>query len=322
MTILITGATGFIGKSLVNKLKTMTLPYRCCIRDRTAFSDLSPEKNIVIVGNIDGKTDWRLPLRNIKIVIHLAARAHITVVSSSDSRNEYKKINTDGTLNLARQAAKAGVQRFIFISTIKVNGETTSGLPAFNETSKLTPQDPYAISKCEAEIGLKRIINETGMDLVIIRSPLVYGPGVKANFFSLMKLADSSLPLPFGAINNSRSMLYVGNLADFIVRCIDHPAAANQTFLISDNNDLSLAMLVRLLRTSLGRSVHLLPIPSCMLRAVAILVGKRELTSKLIGDLQVDPAKAIHLLDWEPPYSVEQGIQATVAAYSQGKDKE
>ena len=304
---------------MASQLDAMELPYRGAIRHSATHADSVSEKKMVTVGDINDTTDWHLALSNIKVIIHLAALAHITDNSSTDPLNEYKKINTVGTLNLARQAAKAGVQRFIFVSTIKVNGETTSGLPAFTEQSRLTPQGPYGISKREAETGLQRIANKTRMDVVIIRPPLVYGPGVKANFFNLIKLADNVIPLPFGAINNSRSMLYVGNLVDFIIHCIDHPAAANQTFLVSDNHDLSLAMLIRLLRTSLGRPVHLLPVPSCLFRAVALLIGKREVVDRLIGDLQINPAKAKNLLGWSPPYSVEQGIRATVAAYSQGK---
>ena len=317
MTILITGASGFIGKSLASKLNTMALPYRCAIRHSATCSD--SEKNTVSVGNIDGTTDWQSALNNIKVVVHLAARAHIMVDSFTDPLAEFKKINTDGTLNLARQAARAGVKRFIFVSTIKVNGETTSGSAAFTEKSRPVPQDPYGISKLEAETGLQSIADETGMEVVIIRPPLVYGPGVKANFFSLMKLADNSLLLPFGAINNSRSMVYVGNLVDFIVRCIDHPAAANQIFLVSDNNDLSLAMLVRILRISLGRPLRLLSFPPGLFRCIALLLGKARMVEKLIGDLQIDSTKARNLLGWEPPHSVEQGIRATVAAYSQGK---
>ena len=317
MTVLITGASGFVGKSLACKLSTMTRPYRCAVRDTAVSSDSETKR--VSVGDINATTDWQLALNNIKVVIHLAARAHIMCDSSTDPLTEYKKINTDGALNLARQAAKAGVKRFIFISTIKVNGETSSGSSAFTEKSKPFPRDPYAISKWDAETGLQRIADETGMQLVIIRPPLVYGPGVKANFFKLMKLADSIMPLPFGAINNNRSMIYIGNLVDFIIHCIDHPAAANQTFLISDNNDLSLAMLIRLLRISLERPVRLLSFPSCLFRVAAILTGKTDAVDKLIGDLQIDSAKAKNLLGWTPPYSVEQGIQATVTAYSQGK---
>lgn len=319
MRILLTGGTGFIGQALLKLLSRN--PAQCRAVTRYPLEAYQDSNNIeqMIIDSIDAVTDWSAALNGVEIVIHLAALKHIKSNTSNNSLIEYKKTNTDGTLNLARKAVKAGVKRFIFVSTIKIHGETTTGLPAYSEKSAPDPQDPYSISKWEAETGLQHIANETSMEVVIIRSPLVYGPGVKANFYCLMKLADSPLPLPSSAVHNSRSMMYVGNLADFISRCIDHPAAANQTFLVSDNNDLSLTSLVRLLRTSLGRSIRLLPVPSYLFRAIAILVGKRKLVEKLIGDLRVDPAKATDLLGWQPPYSVEQGIQATVAAYSLGK---
>lgn len=304
---MITGASGFVGSALLRsppqKTFTFTPLYRQLI-DST-FS----------IKSIDKDTDWSCILENIDTVVHAAARIHITSDTHYDTLSEFRRVNVDGTLNLAQQAAEASVRRFIFISTIKVNGETTDGGYIFNEISTDPPEDPYALSKYEAENGLREIADQTGMEVVIIRPPLVYGPNVKANFLSLMKLADTSIPLPLGSINNKRSMVYIGNLVDFIIRCIDHPNAANQTFILSDGEDLSLSALLRMMRVALGRSVRLFSVPEALFRIAGRLSGKTGVIDRLIGNLQVDSAKARNLLGWNPPFTVEQGISATIAAY-------
>ena len=312
--ILLTGATGFVGQWLMKSHASM--PWRCAVRVLPESS--SPE--FFSVGNIDSHTDWTSVLSDIRVVVHMAARAHIMHDDCADPLAEYRRVNTEGTLNLARQAAAAGVKRFIFVSSVKVNGETTSGLQPFNESFPSQVLDPYGISKKEAEDGLRTIASETGMEVVIIRPPLVYGAGVKANFLNLMKLADTPIPLPFGAINNKRSMVYVRNLVDFIIQCIDHPSAANQTFLVCDGEDLSLRSLVIMMRASLGRPARLVPIPAFLFRVAGQMTGKAEVVDRLVGDLQTDSGKARRLLNWVPPFTVQQGIDATIASYLQNKE--
>ncbi len=311
--VLLTGATGFVGQYLVKSYALTS--WRCAVR--TLPEDAEPE--FVSVENMDAHTDWTSVLDDVRVVVHMAARAHVMHDDCADPLTEYRRTNTEGTLNLARQAATIGVKRFIFVSSVKVNGETTSNLRPFIESFTSQAQDPYSISKKEAEDGLRIIASETGMEVVIIRPPLVYGPNVKANFLNLMKLADTPMPLPLGAINNKRSMVYVGNLVDFIIQCIDHPAAANQTFLVCDGEDVSLRSLLSMMRTSLGRSTRLVPIPAFLFRIAGQITGKREVVDRLVGDLQVDASKARNLLNWVPPFTVQQGIDATIANYLQGK---
>ena len=316
MTLLVTGASGFVGQALLAQLQGKSLNYKAAYRH---FPE-SHDQHAIPVGTINGATDWSVALKGVDIITHLAARAHIMGDEAADPLLEYRSVNVAGTLNLARQAAAAGVKRFIFVSSIKVNGETTSGLQPFTESLTCEVQDPYGISKKEAEDGLRIIAAETGMEVVIIRPPLVYGAGVKANFLNLMKLADTSIPLPFGAINNKRSMVYVGNLVDFIIKCIDHPSAANQTFLVCDGEDLSLRSLVIMMRTSLGRPARLVPVPAVLFRIAGRIAGKPEVVDRLVGDLQTDSSKARKLLNWVPPFTVQQGIDATIASYLKCKE--
>ena len=312
MTILLSGHTGFVGQVLVEALNTKKL----VLVGRRKFDIQSYAFFQITFDAIEQFTEC---LSGVSVVIHLAARAHIMNDEVSDPLAEYRKVNVDGTLNLARQAAATGVKRFIYLSSIKVNGESTTGRSAFFDTDMPAPEDPYGLSKKEAEDGLRQLSTETGMEVVIIRPPLVYGPGVKANFLNLLKLSTTGLPLPFGLVNNRRSTIYVGNLVDFIIRCIDHPNAANETFLVSDGEDLSLRLLITHIRSALGRSALLLPVPLFMFKLVAALTGKRAVVDRLIGDLQVDSSKARDLLNWTPPYSVKQGIAATVADFIKRK---
>ncbi|SIS47341.1 UDP-glucose 4-epimerase family protein [Neptunomonas antarctica] len=305
--VLITGANGFLGKHLIHVFSEKGIDVIGAYRAVSTSSD----QNSVAIGNIDSMTDWSNVLKKRQVVIHTAARAHIMKDSAVDPLTAYREVNTAGTLHLARQAAMAGVKRFIFISSIKVNGETTTSLPAFAVNDTPAPQDPYGVSKMEAEDGLRKIAQDAGMEVVIIRPPLIYGPGVKANFRNLMKLANTAVPLPFGAIHNIRSMLYIGNLVGFIVKCIDHPAAANQTFLLSDGQDLSLTELLCLLRSSMKKPTRLVPVSASFFRVAGSVTGKRAVVDRLVGSLQVDSSKACELLNWQPPYTVEQGIKAT-----------
>ena len=250
-----------------------------------------------------------MAVRDQNVVVHAAARVHIMRDIVSDPLLEYRKVNVDGTLNLARQSARAGVERFVFISSIKVNGEETVVGHAFRPEDEAKPVDPYGISKWEAEQGLRKIAKETGMEVVIIRPPLVYGPGVKGNFANLIKLVRKGLPLPLGAIHNRRSMIALDNLVDLIITCIDHPNAANQVFLASDGQDLSTTELLQGLAQAMGRSSRLLPVPGALLSLAATILGKKPVVDRLLGSLQVDISKTRELLDWTPPISVDDGLR-------------
>ncbi|MFP6790487.1 MAG: SDR family oxidoreductase [Thalassolituus sp.] len=310
--ILLTGSTGFVGSALVSELQKLS-GVHVVGAVRSAVSATSDD--VVVVGNIDGTTDYSSALTGVNVVIHAAARAHVMRDEVTNPLAEYRQVNVEGTLNLAKQAVAAGVKRFVYISSVKVNGESTSVLPAFAETNAVVPEDPYGVSKHEAEEGLRLLAEETGLEVVIVRPPLVYGPGVKANFLSLLKLSATKLPLPFGSVNNKRSMVYVGNLADFIIRCIEHPKAANQTFLVSDGHDVSLSELIRLIRQSMKKPAWLIPVPVSLFQLAGKLTGKMALVDRLVGDLQVDSRKARERLNWTPPYRFEEGIKATVAEF-------
>jgi nucleoside-diphosphate-sugar epimerase len=329
--VLVTGASGFVGSALIKRL--------CAEPDFQPVAGVRrlPPGEIdacqyVAVGNIDEKTDWSHALDGVSVVIHTAARVHMMIEHSSDPLAEYRHINVDGTLNIARQAAASGVKRFIFLSSIKVNGECTStpqynfllpnldscekgGAGLFSAGDAPAPQDPYAISKLEAEQGLLTLAAETGIEVVIVRPPLVYGPGVKANFLNMMRWLYRGIPLPFGAIYNKRSLVGLDNLVDLIVTCIKHPAAANQVFLVSDGEDLSTADLLRHTASVLGKSARLLPVPQRVMEIGLIILGKKDLARRLCGSLQVDINKTRKLLDWSPPVSVEEGLRNTADAF-------
>ena len=307
---LLTGSTGFVGSALLSELKKLP-DFRVVSAVRSAV--VSASDDVVVVGNIDGTTDYSSALNGVDVVVHSAARAHVMRDEVADPLAEYRKVNVEGTLNLAKQAVAAGVKRFVFISTIGVHGLNSSR--PFKETDTEAPHDAYAISKYEAEQGLRKLATEIGLEVVIIRPPLVYGGAAPGNFRSLINLASKSVPLPFGAVNNHRSMVYVGNLVSFIIRCIQHPAAANQTFLVSDGEDVSLRNLVTYIRLCLGRSPRLLPVPVGLFKLAGALTGKRGVVDRLVGDLQVDSSKARTLLEWVPPFTVSQGIAATVADF-------
>jgi nucleoside-diphosphate-sugar epimerase len=237
----------------------------------------------------------------------------------ADPLTEFRKVNVDGTLHLASQAAKAGIKRFIFMSSVKVNGESTEIGKPFVEARPPSPQDAYGLSKLEAEQGLFNIAQETGMEVVVIRPPLVYGPGVKANFASMMQAIKRGLPLPLGAIHNQRSFVYVDNLVSLILRCVDHPAAANQVFLVSDDHDLSTTELLQACAVALGVKPRLIPVPQRLIEIGARLMGKQSVAERLCGNLQVDSSKARTLLDWSPPVSVREGLKATALNLNQGE---
>lgn len=299
--ILITGASGFVGRALLNA----TTAYSVLALGRTAPDNRTP----FFPAPLNATADYNGALQGIEVVIHAAARVHVMQEQVADPLAAYREINVAATLNLARQAAAAGVKRFIFISSIKVNGESTAAGQAFTASDQAAPQDAYGQSKAEAEQLLQQLAAETAMELVIIRPPLVYGPGVKANFASLMRLAAKGLPLPFGAVHNARSMVAIDNLVSLIVCCIEHPAAANQVFLVSDDQDVSLTELLRLMAAAAGKRSLLLPIPVSWFVLAGKLVKKQAMIDRLCGNLQLDISHTKQTLGWTPVVSVKQGIQ-------------
>jgi nucleoside-diphosphate-sugar epimerase len=306
MRLLITGAAGLVGRALVN----------CCVAQGLEVLALTRHQphdpvvgaNYYPAGDLTLQVPWQETLAGVDVVIHAAARVHVMQETETDPLSAFRAVNVDVSLNLARQAAAAGVRRFVFISSVKVNGEATRPGQAFTEADAPAPQDAYGLSKHEAEQGLRQLAVDFGMDVVIIRPPLVYGPGVKANFAALMRAVQRDWPLPLGAVHNQRSLVALENLVDFIVTCIEHPKAANQTFLISDGQDLSTTELVRGMAQAAGVPARLWPVPVSVLQAGATLLGKGAAVQRLCGNLQVDTSKAQTLLGWRPPLSVAQGL--------------
>lgn len=313
-SVLITGANGFVGKRLSAELFRQGHSVRAAVH----FDKLPIENaELLPIGDIDGNTDWSKALQDIKVVIHLAARVHVMKDTAADPLDAFREINLDGTWNLARQAAEAGVQRFIFISSIKVNGEGSPLGQPYTAEDKPAPIDAYGISKREAEDALRQLAYDTGMEVVVIRPPLIYGPGVKANFQVMMRWLMKGIPLPLGAIHNKRSFVALDNLVDLIITCIDHPAAANQTFLAGDGEDMSTTELLQRLGNALGRPAKLFSVPLWLLKTGAFLLGRRNVAQRLCNSLQTDISKAHDLLGWQPPVSVDEALQKTAADFLQ-----
>lgn len=309
MTVLVTGANGFVGAALRERLSRDKVSCRGAVRQEAGC----PGRHDVVVGEIGADTDWTAALQGAQEVVHLAARVHVMAERSTDPLAEFRRVNVAGTLNLARQAAAAGVSRFIFLSSVKVNGEATHHGQAFSATDVPAPEDPYGLSKLEAEQGLRQIAVQSGLELVIIRPPLIYGPGVKANFERMMRWVARGLPLPFGAVTeNRRSLVALDNLVDLVCVCLTHPAALGQTFMVSDGNDLSTAGMLQHLGAAMGRRANLFPFPPFLLELGAAMVGRQMLAQRLLGSLQVDSKPTRERLGWNPPLSVEQAFTKTV----------
>jgi nucleoside-diphosphate-sugar epimerase len=310
-TVLVTGASGFIGRALTTRLLgSGRFAVKASVRHPSSL--LSDGIEQVVTGDLGPDTNWQAALSGADIVVHLAARAHVLSESTVDPLAEFRRVNVDATMNLARQACAAAVRRFVFVSSIGVNGNSTTGAP-FSERDAPRPQEAYAVSKHEAEQALRALPVECGLETVVIRPPLVYGPGAPGNFGRLCRLVQRAPLLPFGAVHNRRSLVALDNLVDFIVTCMEHPSGARETFLVSDGEDLSTADLIRRLARAMGRPPRLLPIPPSVLMAGATIVGRREMAQRLIGSLQVDISKARRILGWVPPVSVDEGLRRAAA---------
>jgi nucleoside-diphosphate-sugar epimerase len=306
--VLVTGASGFVGSALLRR--AVSLPgwrLRAAVRRRLPTLSASIEQ--VLVGDLSADTDWSGAVAGIDVVVHAAARVHVLRETAADALSEFRRANVDGALTLARGAAAAGVRRFVFVSSIKVNGERTAPGRPFRADDVPAPEDPYGLSKLEAEEGLREIAADSGMELVIIRPSLVYGPGVKANFLALMQWVNRGVPLPLATVRNKRSFVALDNLVDLILTCVRHQAAAGEVFLAADGEDLSTTELLQRVGFAMNRPVRLFSLPTAPLQGVASLLGRRDFSRRLFESLQVDSSKARDILGWTPPISVDEGLR-------------
>lgn len=315
MRVLVTGANGFVGRATVQSLAKKG--HSVVAQTRQVPAALWPTELSITscVADFDQPHRLHAALHGCDRVVHTAARVHQVQEAAANPLEAYRLVNTQYTLALAHAAAAQGVKRFVFLSSIKVNGEWTARGQAFHADDTPAPADPYGISKLEAEQGLRAIAAQTDMQVVIVRPPLVYGPEVKANFLTMMRWLQRGVPLPLGAIHNQRSLIGLGNLVDLLETCLTHPAAANQTFLASDGHDVSVTELLTALAAALQVKARLLPVPPPWLERGLALVGRAEIAKRLCGDLAVDTEKTRTLLGWTPPYSLAQGLQATAAHF-------
>lgn len=312
-SVLVTGANGFVGSVLVPELSSRGFDVGQLVRDKNYKDNLKIKS--FCIDDLDDLVDLTKPLKDVDVVFHLAARVHVMTDKHIDPLAEYRRVNVKFTMNLARQAASFGIKRFIFVSSIKVNGELTEKDIPFKADDNPNPQDPYGISKWEAESALMELAKKTDMEVVIIRPPIVYGPGVKANFLSMIKMLDIGIPLPFRNVRNKRSLVFIDNLVDLLVRVIDHPKAAGQVFLVSDDHDVSTTTLLKSMSSALGKKEKLIPIPLFLLKAIFYLIGKAGLSHRLLGSLCLDISKTKELLNWSPPVSFEEGIEKTARSF-------
>lgn len=315
--VLVTGARGFVGEAVVFRLllDRRFIPVAAA-RGETRL------KGLCSIVSLDLAERAALPdLNGIDVIVHAAARVHVMDDSSSDPLAEYRRINVEGAVQLALKAAVEGVKRFVFISSIKVNGEQTIAGRPFTALDHPEPKDPYGVSKLEAELALQEIAQDTGMEVVIIRPPLVYGPGVRANFLGMMRWLDKGVPLPFGAIDNRRSLVSLANLVDLVVTCIDHSRAGGQVFLVSDGEDLSTTTLLKNMAHALGRKARLVPLPAALLVWPATLLGRKALAQRLCGSLQADISHTREMLGWAPPFAIERVLRQTADHYLDNKNR-
>jgi nucleoside-diphosphate-sugar epimerase len=311
--LLLTGYSGFIGQALASRLSSAGYQLTAVTK-----KPVSHGPNASLNKDIGPATHWEDALDGIECVVHLAARVHVKQEADANALDAFRLVNTEGTLKLAKSAASAGVRRFLYMSTIKVNGDRTDNF-AFTENDDPAPTDSYARSKLEAEVGLHQIANATGMGVIIIRPPLVYGPGVKANFFNLLRLVDTGIPLPFAGVENQRSLLALDNLCDFVLHALWHRAAVGETFLLSDGEDISTPELIRRLALCMGRKARLFTFPQRLLRITARAMRKQDAVDRLFYSLQIDSQKSRQLLGWAPPITLDEGFRQTVDWYLAGQ---
>jgi nucleoside-diphosphate-sugar epimerase len=312
-SILVTGANGFVGRAVCAALVQKGHTVRAALRNPARFSIAGCE--VTKVPSIEADADWSEALHGITTVIHLVARVHVMQDKDADPLEAFRSVNTAGAERLARAAAASGVKRLVYVSSIKVNGEGTVNGHQYSEKNDPAPHDPYSISKWEAEQALWRVSRETGMEVVIVRPPLVYGAGVKGNFIQLLKVLAKRIPLPLASVCNQRSLVYVENLSDALTVCATHPAAAGQTYLVSDGEDISTPGLLRQLGVAIRRPARLFPCPPALLKWAGALTGRSAQVERLMDSLQVDSGKIRRELNWTPPYTLQQGLQATAEWY-------
>ena len=310
--ILVTGANGFVGRALCVEAIVRGMQVRGGVRHQC---DLPAGIERLIVGEINENTNWQRALNGCDVLVHLAARVHVMRESAKNPLEEFRRVNVQGTEHLARSAVASGVKRFVYVSSIKVNGEETLGGKSYAERDMPMPQDAYGISKWEAEQALHRVAEETGLEVVIVRPPLVYGAGVKGNFAQLLSVLARGIPLPLASIKNHRDLIYVGNLVDALVACATHSNAAGQTYLVSDGEGVSTPDLIRNLASALGKSNLVFPFPMSVMRFCASLLGKSSAVDRLTQSLQIDSSKIRKELGWQPPYTMQQGLKATADWY-------
>ncbi|MDC3409995.1 SDR family oxidoreductase [Alphaproteobacteria bacterium] len=319
MKTLVTGASGFIGQSLCSNLLAQDHEVRAAVR----FADSIPSVkgfDVVEVGEVGAQTDWSSALAGVDCVFHCAARAHVIHETDVDSLAAYRAVNVEGTLRLAEQAAALNVQRFVFLSSVKVNGEQTKLGAPFLLSDVPAPEDPYGVSKWEAEQALWSVSAQTGLEVVVVRPPLVYGPGVKGNLLRLLRWVARGVPLPLQSVHNQRSLVGLSNLVDLLLRFAEHPNAAGHTFLVSDGHDLSTPQLIRLMAEGMNQPARLLPVPVALLQVGGSLLSKRDEVERLVGSLQVDSRHNQALFIWTPRLSVEDGVREMARWYARSHD--
>jgi len=310
--VLVTGANGFVGSALVLALRARGWQVHAAVRTPESSRDADRE---ILIASVDDAPGWARAVRGVDCVVHLAARVHVMHDAAANPLSAFRQANVEGTRALAHAAAQAGVRRLVFLSSIKVNGESTTGRAPFTENDPPAPVDPYGVSKREAEDVLLGFGRDGPMEIVVIRPPLIYGPGVKANFRVMMRWLQRGIPLPLGSIHNRRTLVGLDNLVDLIATCLVHPSAANQVFLAGDGDDVSTTELLRRLAASLGVPARLVPVPAPLLEVAAALLGKSAVAQRLCGNLQVDISKARRILAWTPPVPVDEGLRRTAAHF-------